>query len=130
MERKMPKIKKEIKDWFPYPDDPYNGRVLVRLPKPGEQEAIKERSRELIVRTFRQTNEEMALRSTGSKEALAISSVSDWENFFDESDEPMKCTQANVKLMCKEAGFVDFIDECIAELEKRAAKKTEEEIKN
>lgn len=125
----MPKIKKEVKDWFDYPDDPFNGRALIRLPKPGEIESIKEKSRELVVKEFRQA-ETLSIRATGVKEAIAVAAFLDWENFIDVDGEQMKCTKAHVLLMCKEAGFLEWMDDCLKELEERAHKEAKAELKN
>jgi hypothetical protein len=127
----MPKIKSEISMWFPYPDDPYGGKVHVRLPKPGEAQAIREKAREMkvqYVKEFRQS--ETIIRMNGAREGIVLAAVKDWENFLDESDKPLKCTAENVRIMCLEDGFLDFIDECLAELEKVDKEKSEAASKN
>ena len=121
----MPKITKEISDWFDFPDDPYHGRVLVRLPKPGEIESIRERAREMKFKS-----DETVLRFSGMREAIAIIAVKDWEQFFDAEDQPLKCTPANVAVMCLEKGFLDFVDVCIADLEKRAEDRSKAALGN
>ena len=121
----MPKITKEISDWFAYPDDPYNGRVLVRLPKAGEVDAIREKAREMRVKS-----DETVLRFSGMREAVAMIAVKDWEQFFDADDQLLKCTPANIAIMCLEKGFLDFVDECIADLEKRAEERSKAAMGN
>jgi hypothetical protein len=122
----MPKVKPEISDWFDCPDDPYKGRVQVRLVPSGESDLIKERTREMVF-----THGQPAIRMPDSKLEHTIAAVKQWENFFDADDKPLKCTPANVKLICENVdGFIDFIDECLVELEKRAQAKMEAEVKN
>ena len=121
----MPKVKPEISDWFNCPDDPYNGRVEVRLPKPGEVDSIRERTREMAI-----GQDSPVMRMSGTRASVIVAAIKKWENFFDAEDQPMRCTDANIKIMCNEAGFMDFIDECLAELEARAKAKADAEVKN
>ena len=121
----MPKISREFSDWFEIPNDTYNGRVKIRLPKSGEQEQIKERCRELSL-----AGGVPAVRLIGSRVALATAAIMDWENFFDADDNPLKCTPANVQIMCNEDGFLEFVDECMAELESRKEELEKAALKN
>lgn len=127
----MPKVSSEISRWFDYPDDPYKGRVRVRLPKGGELQAIRERTTEgraQHVKEFRQR--EVVIRQNGYREEVAVTATLEWENFLDENDKPLKCTPGNIRRMCMEDGYYDFIDECLAELEQEAKEKAEAESKN
>jgi hypothetical protein len=127
----MPRIAREISAWFEMPDDPFGGRVHVRLLKRAEVEAIMEKAREIKavhVKEFRQT--ETSIRIHGAKTEITIAAVKDWENFFNEKDEALKCTPPNVRIMCLEDGFMDFVDRCLKALEDQEAKKREAELKN
>jgi len=127
----MPKVKKELAMWFPYPDDPYEGKVHVRHLKAGEIAAIMERTRELkttYVKEFRQS--ETAMRIVGAKVETSIAAIKGWENFIDEHDKPMECTPANIKIMCLEDDFLDFIDQCLKTLDDMAAEQDKAEQKN
>lgn len=127
----MPKITSEISTWFDYPDDPWGGRVHIRHLKEGELSSIRQRTSEIrteYVQEFRQ--KEVSVRQTGLREAICIAAIKEWENFFDENDQQMKCTPGNIRIMCTEAGFFEFIDNCLDILEKEAAEKKETETKN
>lgn len=127
----MPKITKELSTWFDYPDDPYNGKVHVRLVKEGELSSIRERTSEVktqFVKEFRQ--KETVFRLNGTKEAIAIAAIIGWENFYNEKDEKLECTEGNIRIMCMESGFLDFIDECLSILNDESTKTKEEEAKN
>jgi len=127
----MPKISKEISAWFDYPDDPQGGKVHVRLLKSGEFQLISEKTLE-IRNTFNdETNQnEVTMARRGFRASVVVKSIKEWENFFDVEDKPMKCTPLNIKLMCCEDGFVEFIETCIEELEKQKAAKDNAILKN
>ena len=122
----MPKVKPEVSDWFDYPDDPYKGRVQVRLVPDGESTLIKNRNRVMIF-----AQDKPAIGMGEAEIEIIIASVKNWENFFGLEDESLKCTPANVKRMCESVdGFIDFINECLIDLEARAKAKSEAEVKN
>ena len=119
----MPKIKPDIDQWFDYPDDPYNGRVLVRLPRGGEVQRIVEQTTEYIAgpRVF---------RMNGTNEQIIKAAIKDWEHFYDGEDQVLKCTPANVEVMCRDAAFLKFVDTCMAELRQRKAEQDKADLKN
>lgn len=122
----MPKIKSDLKQWFDIPDDEYKGKILIRLPKGGEVEAIKERTREMIMGQ----DGDMIVRQRGTRESIIIAAVSDWSNFIDSEGEQLKCTAANIRVMCREDWFMEFVDGCLGDLEVIAKRNRESEQKN
>jgi hypothetical protein len=121
----VPRIQKETEGWFDYPNDPDGGRALIRLLKNGKQDLIKSKSREVVWNEFG----EAGFR-TDARLEIIIESVVQWENFIGADGESLKCTRANISLMCAEDGFMRWVDECVAELEKRKAEQAKAEIKN
>jgi len=127
----VPIIQKETQAWFDYPDDEFGGKALIRLPKGGELKSIREKTSEVAtyaVKAFRET--ETVFRQRGHREAVAVAVVKDWQNFFDMEHKPLECNRANILMMCQETGFHEFIDECLAQLEKQAEEKAKAEVKN
>ena len=121
----MPKIIADVQEWFDVKDDPYHGKVLVRLPKKGEMDQILERTREMTI-----ASDGPVVRMNGSRVAMACAAVKDWKNFIDENDEPLKCTKPNIERMCAENWFFGFVDNCLKELEAKAQKAIEDIEKN
>ncbi|HBA86025.1 MAG TPA: hypothetical protein DCZ95_18220 [Verrucomicrobia bacterium] len=121
----MPRIQKETEAWFDYPNDPDGGRALIRLLKDGKQDLIKSKCREMVMTE----TGEPGFR-TDARLEIIIESVVDWKNFIGADGQQLKCTRANISLMCAEDGFMKWVDECIAELEKRKAEQVKAEVKN
>ena len=121
----MPRIQKETEAWFDCPDDPDKGRALIRLLKDGKQDLIKSKSREMVLNEFGESG-----FRTDARLEIILESVIDWKNFIDADGHELRCTRANISLMCAEDGFMRWVDECIAELEKRKAEQAKAEIKN
>ena len=123
--------------WFPCPDDPDGGKVLIKYLLPGERQKIfdatmpqkiESESGEdgklkplLLLHPDRETDREMTLKAC----------VVDWENFFDEKGEPLECTHENIMRAADEIeGFVEFVTECRLTLESDIMLGQKEQEKN
>jgi hypothetical protein len=127
----MPKIVPQIESWFDYPDDPMGGRVLVAHIKDGELARILERTTEtktVYVKEFRRP--ESTIRHVDSTTEIIVAAVKGWEKFYGEDDKPLPCTPENVRVFCKEDGFIRFVSQCREKLAQIALDKVAAEQKN
>ena len=113
------RITKTVERWFPVPDDPDKGEVLIRHLKRGELMDISFETTEQETR-YRLNDEqnlepEMTSRSDTRASQIAIfrAAVQDWKNFYDEDGNALTCDGENkIKAMREIDGLVEFVNEC------------------
>ena len=99
------RLQTEIKEWFPWPDDPDGAEVLIRHLRSGEIENIMDRTREITVR-----DGETVIRMNGTHEAAIVAAISDWKKFYGDDGKELPCTPGNIRKKCREDGFMPQID--------------------
>jgi len=140
---KMPKITKPNERWFPFPDDPLEGRVKIKHLSPGELAEISDESfktrynykagKGKKAEKGKATELDVSVKQNpvAYRELPIKKSIVDWENFFDEKDKKMECTPENIEKSIRQLdGFVNFIEECRKTLKKDIAKEKEGQAKN
>ena len=113
------RITKSVERWFPVPDDPDEGEVLIRHLKRGELmdisfETTKQETRYRL-NDAQELEPEMTSRSDTRASQIAIfnAAVRNWKNFYDEDGNALTCTDENkVKAMREIDGLTEFVGEC------------------
>jgi len=137
------RIVKPIERWFPCPDDPDNGKILIRQLSPGERQEIfddtmptKTEYEEVVGDDGKPTGDlipkfSMEQDRAQDRELTLKMCVVDWENFFEENGDPLECTHENIIRASKEIiGFSEFVIKCRTQLDKDVSADKEEQEKN
>ena len=123
--------------WFPLPNDPDKGEILVRHLKQGEVNDIEDRVSRLETVVRRDPDgvarEEMrVVYPKGEDRYLYFcAALRDWKNFFGLDGKPLECTDANKIMMARDdQELVKFVGECRAALAEEAEREQEAARKN
>lgn len=131
------RITKPKERWFHVPDDPDEGKVLIRHLTPGERQDIFDRTMPQKVEyesdgqgsqvpvfsldPDRATERDLTLKAC----------VIGWEGFYDEDGAVMECTPDNIVKARREIeGFFEFITECRTVLDESILLEHEVQEKN
>ena len=122
------RIRKPVEQWFEIPDDPDNGKILLKILSPGESARIMDRAFDINVtgngnKTSydRQIDREMTVKNC----------ILDWKNFFDVDGNELQCTDENkIRAINEIDGFLSFFTECRTDLEKNAIQWVKDHEKN
>lgn len=127
----MPKINPPFEAWFPVPDDPLSGKVLVRHLQDGDLARIHNRSSD--VRTVyvdgkmsRELNQDLEAEMDASLDLAII----DWENFQDADGNDVDCNMANKRLFASTDWFLQFIKDCRDTLRQEFSESEAKKLKN
>jgi len=129
----MARITKPTRRWFEMEGDEDGARVEIKALAPGErqevaQAALKQR---LIYKPGEDMQTVQEINPSGETLAMARLCVVGWENFFDESGKPMKCTRKNIERAVKMIeGFAVFGSQSLKKLTEDIAAEKEEQEKN
>lgn len=128
----MPKIEAELAVWFDVPDDPLNGRVLVRHIPDGEVGEISALATDLQMHFVDgKVERHSGYKLLVDQNETICRSVKDWQNFFDESgQEQLPCTDANKLLYGRQNWFRPFVAECRKKLREQYEAQQEKKRKN
>lgn len=131
------RISKPKERWFPVPEDPDNARVKIRQISPGERNKIIDKafsqeidyvtddSGNMVPKVHHVTNRQV------DREETVKACVVDWESFFDEKGNVLKCTLENVVRALNEIdGFFEHVSECRKKMSEDIAHEDEEQEKN
>lgn len=131
------KITKVTERWFPCPDDPDNGKILIKSLSPGERQDIFDKTMPQkveyeadddgnLIPSFSMDSDRALERDLTLKACVV-----DWESFYDEDGEPLECTPKNIIRARREIeGFFEFVSGCRAKLDSDIAKELEDQEKN
>ena len=113
------RAKKTIERWFPVPNDPDNGEVLIKHLGSGELIKISEKTNQTETRYSASEDgkfkPDMVIKSdtSGHSDMLIDAAVVDWKNFFDADGNAMDCTRENkIKAKVEIDGFAELVTEC------------------
>ncbi|MCP3927249.1 MAG: hypothetical protein GY714_32220 [Desulfobacterales bacterium] len=134
----MPVLKKYDSYWFDYPDDPIGGAIEVLYLNEGKKAELKEKTTPTQAKLRRKEIEvNMDMNAVRTREETAVAYIKDWKNFFDgkkvkghPNGKEMKCSSPNKRKFSKEDGFMNFLTDCILEVEAKVKKDKEKEEKN
>ena len=137
----MPQITKPVDRFFPYPDDPLKGEILIHHLTPGEVKKITLKSftqnisyHPVAGKKLKDLNPTITQNTDTNLniELTLIASIKDWKNFFEEDGKtPMEFSKENI-LSCsaKIDGFDDAVDAMRNKLAADIAKEKEDQLKN
>lgn len=152
------RITKPTERWFPCPDDPDGGKILIRQLLPGERQDIfddtmptKTEYEKVKDKKGNETGDlvpvfTMEQNRAADRELTLKACVVNWENFFDENGESLECTHENIIRASREMqwlssandpkkgkvlmGFSDFVAMCRTQLDKDVKTDREGQEKN
>ena len=132
----MPKISKPVDRWFPMPDDPLGGKILVHHLTPGETSDIFDQVLKHEVEYSKEGTEwRPVMRQVNDAKTDRLktfcAAVIGWQNFFDEDDKPLECTDENkIKALRTIEGLGAFVNECRRQLSADIADEKKDQEKN
>jgi len=131
------RIKRPKERWFPCVGDPDKARVLIKHLTPGEIQDLTDETMPQKIE-YEQDDEgnmvpnfSMVPKRKEEREQTLVLAVKGWENFFDENEKPLDCTEENIIRASREIdGFNEFIAECRNTLAKDIEKEKAGQEKN
>lgn len=120
------RITKPRERWFPCPDDPDDGALLIREPTPKETRKLAGLVAGIKIEYKQSEDDEgksklepkftsdtdNATREKGIRETVRLL-VKGWKNFYDIDGKPLKFNEENLMRAADDmAGFYEFVSEC------------------
>lgn len=131
------RISKTTERWFDAENDPDKSRVKIKHLLPEELDDINDQAfrQDINYKKDKKGNlEPVILNKNDTKlfrELPIQKSVVDWENFFDENNNKMKCTHENILMAIRQIeGFKEFISECREQFAKDIKQEKEDQLGN
>ena len=128
----MPRMEDKIYTWFDYPDDPDKAKVEICNLTDEEVEAV--RAKATITRNYMGDDgtpqREQLIDLAVDRRETVLLAVRNWENFYDEKGQPMKCSPEALSRWSCNATFVNFINSKLPLQAEAARAEAEERRKN
>jgi len=101
------------------PNDPDKTRIKLKYLNAGEQQEVIAKARKLQFDfSDAETKAHMVPDEIRLRNSSAIARIVDWENVYGPDGEVLKCTDKNKVWFVQQDGFLDILNDLIAELEK------------